>query len=284
MHKMRRESYRLVEFNMVTFVLGPTCSGKSSIADLIQGTYFIINADSQQIYKSLSILRATPIISSKHRLYGIFLDEEIINAALWSEMAWEIIRDNTDVVIVGGTGLYISALIDGILPVPPVSDDIKSQVRLWSNAELFDFVLHKDIMFKFRDRNRLERAAGVYIMTAITITEWQKLPRIKFGLKDFQIIYTARPSKEKIISRIYQMIELGAIEQVKEIMHESFYPDFHVIPIGLRPIKEWLLNNIPYDTMIEQWANETNQYAKRQKTYFDKFCKTHCDLVINYDP
>jgi|GEM_PF-2401926 len=246
-------------------IIGPTCSGKSALADT--NATVIINADSQQVYKSLSLLRATPAVNPRNYLYSILDDDQTINAAEWAVKAAEIINQNSEVTVVGGTALYVQVLIAGLPPAPAVPSQVAAQVLEIANLE--EFVLSVDPSFRFRDPHRLQRAAGVYLATGHPITYWQTQPRTKLIDCKWDITYTDKPTREHVISRIHNMIKCGAISQVQENPTPP-----RVVPIGFEPIKAYLDDQISYQQMIETWANHTMQYAKRQKTFFDKLIST----------
>ena len=246
-------------------IIGPTCSGKSALADA--NATIVINADSQQVYKSLGLLRATPAVNPRHYLYSILEDDQVINAAEWAVKAAEIINQNSEVTVVGGTALYVQVLIAGLPPVPQVPSQVAAQVLEMANLE--QFVLSVDPSFRFRDPHRLQRAAGVYLSTGHPITYWQAQPRKKLIDCKWDVTYTDKPTREHVLSRIHDMIKCGAISQVQETPTPS-----RVTPIGFESIKAYLCGQMSYQQMIEIWANHTMQYAKRQKTFFDKLIFT----------
>lgn len=271
----------------ITLVIGPTGSGKSDVAealiadqnlptnipssshDLTAHTLHppthIINADSQQVYSSLPIIRAAPQPQSHHSLYGFLRDDQSLNAADWALMAFEHIQKHS--IIVGGTALYIQTLIEGIPPAPhaPLTPEIKALPI----EELKSQVYRCDPQFHFRDRQRLERALAVYKHTHTPLTTWQKQPRKQFPIQIHRIIYTAIPQKEKLFQRILQMINLGALDEVRKL---QTFPST-TIPIGLQPALEYLSGRISREIMVTQWTNQMYQYARRQHTLFKKIIK-----------
>lgn len=251
-------------------VVGPTGSGKSRYADAIDSAQ-IINADSQQVYKSLSVLRATPKCRDNYSLYAYLHDHELINAAVWTARAADEINESVAAgktpVVVGGTALYIDALLRGISPVPSVPKETRARVKQLQREELLEYQKCNMPEFRFTDLHRLQRAVEVHLYTGKTITEWQQQPRTQ-AVKNirFEVIYSAMPSKDSLRARIEEMIECGAVEQVEQIGEYTGV----VKPIGLDMIRSYIAGYVSRETLARKWCDEMYQYAKRQCTFFNK--------------
>ncbi len=270
---------------MVHIICGPTASGKSgkalALAQAIGGE--IINCDSLQIYKGLELLTASPSYKEQsqppHHLYN-FLDGKVIfDAARWIECAVSLIQKIEHPIIVGGTGLYIKALIEGLSNIPPIEDNIRSNIRHLQetmDAESFyKMVVEKDPKakrFKLGDKQRLCRALEVYEQTGHSITDfWEKTKppltdvnfKIEKVLPDRPLLY------KNIENRFDQMIKRGALEQVKEAMEQDL---LEIDPlgkaIGFKELSAHLRDELPLDQAIELSKTRSRQYAKRQYTWF----------------
>jgi tRNA dimethylallyltransferase len=265
--------------NPIMLIVGPTGSGKSDLAESWAfGTdALIINADAQQVYSSLPTLRATPTPLAHHALYAFLEDTQQIDAVQWARAAFDLIRAHPVSIVVGGTALYVQALLIGIPPVPqaPITQEIKTL----SNNELQALVRQHTPGFRFTDRQRLERAAAVYLHTGIPITEWQLQPRKRFAVRVERVAYTSMPTKDGLRARICAMIAAGALDEVRQYTTQNKTLDRqitqtlnnrHTCPIGLKPAQDYIAGLIPYDTMIDRWTSQTYQYARRQRTFFNK--------------
>jgi len=180
------------------FICGPTGIGKSSLAlrlaKKINGV--VINSDSMQIYSNLEILTARPSKRDcqivKHELYGYVDGSERYNVAKWCNDILRIItinkKNNTPSIIVGGTGMYINSLLNGLIDLPPISENYKNESKhLLESVGLDNFVkLIRDIdsqsltNISRNDSLRLRRIWEVYKSTGIPFTEWKKKKKKKF--------------------------------------------------------------------------------------------------------
>ena len=173
-------------------IAGPTASGKSrlaiELAKKLNGV--VINADSMQVYQEMRIITARPSLEDEscvpHRLYGVLSVKERCSVGFWREMALREINkaynEKTLPIVVGGTGLYIKVLLDGISEIPEVSSVIRTQV-----TSLFDQIGSKAFHARLNkidpeaakripiaDTQRLTRAYEVYLPTGISLTDWHK--------------------------------------------------------------------------------------------------------------
>lgn len=263
--------------------MGPTGSGKSSRAWSVAARPDtpIINADAQQVYRSLPTLRATPRASPQLKLYSFLDDHQTINAVQWAECAYKILPvHGKDAVIVGGTALYVQTLLEGAPPVPTTPPEIRQQVGGMTTEALTELVLASAPEFRFRDRHRLERAASVYLATDRPITWWQSLPRKKYSIGKYQLVCTDMPTRAALHTRILEMIDAGALAEVAQLMQDCGARDYAtlreliaVVPIGLQPACEHLTGAISQGRMVEIWTDRTYQYARRQRTFFGKLLR-----------
>src|SRR5215218_5892964 len=177
-----------VEKPPVALIAGPTASGKSALALRLaeQTRGVIVNADSAQIYRDLPILSAAPgpgeRSRAEHRLYGVLDGAQPCSAADWAAMARKEIYDvqasGRLPILVGGTGLYLRTLLDGIAPVPAIDPGIRAAVRGASVAEKLAALTPLDPCAAARlnpgDTTRIARALEVVCSTGRTLAEWQE--------------------------------------------------------------------------------------------------------------
>ena len=167
----------------VYIIAGPTASGKSGLAldlaEKIDGE--IVNADAFQVYAGLQVLTARPTLSEMqgipHHLYGYVDNFSQEDVAGWVQKAATIIPKIKHPVVVGGTGLYLSVLMNGISPIPDVSLEIRKQVREMGPDEVVAKLTQGEMP---RDIQRQRRALEVLLETGYPIENFQNLPKKKY--------------------------------------------------------------------------------------------------------
>lgn len=273
--------------SILALIAGPTASGKSALAlELAERSNgVIINADSAQIYRDLPILSAAPSKADRaraeHRLYGIRDASKPCSAAEWATLAKaeiaEIHRSGRLPILVGGTGLYLRTLIDGIAPVPPIDPNIRARVRASGvEANLAELrMADPDASARLNptDTTRIARALEVVLSTGRALSDWQSERQGGIGeqtnLKPV-ILLPPRPwLYERCDARFEAMIEAGAIEEVQQLLDRKLDPALPAMrAIGVREIAAFLGGEISRDDMVERGTQATRNYAKRQYTWF----------------
>ena len=273
------------------FICGPTATGKSSfalkLAKKIGGV--IINADSMQVYKNLEILTARPtkddLKKIPHYLYGYIDGAERYNVAKWCKDILIIINKNKTKkipsIIVGGSGMYIQTLLEGLIELPEISESYKKK----SEKILNDIGLNKfiELINKFdsnslkeinvNDTMRLKRIWEIYYSTGITFSEWKKKQNKKF-LKNFSYeIYLFIPPRnaiyEKVDNRFVKMIDNGAIEEVKKLLLLNLDKSLPIMKAhGVPEISDYLNNKSSIQNCISKGQQVTRNYVKRQLTWW----------------
>ena len=271
----------------VALIAGPTASGKSDLAlayaETVNGV--IVNADSAQIYADLPILSAAPtkdeLSRADHRLYGIADGASGMSAANWAKLAKHEISDihksGRIPILVGGTGLYLQTLIDGIAPVPAIDPAIRSRVReasLTTNRRLLfkhDFAAAERL--DASDRTRISRALEVVLSTGRTLADWQT--ERSGGINDLVDILpiVLLPPRDWLYARcdtrFETMIEAGAMAEVERLLERSLPPDLPVMrAIGVREIAAFLDGTTTLEAATAAGKQATRNYAKRQYTWF----------------
>lgn len=252
----------------------------------------IINADVMQCYDALPILSAQPTSEERedipHWLYSVVDATARISAADWVKMAtWEIdtaYENGYAPYIVGGTGMYIKALMDGLSPMPDIPDDVRAAVRAREKeqglAAIYADLQIKDPVIAARlkpgDTQRILRAMEVVEATGTPLSEWQAAPLMK-PERDWQFhVVQLRPEKEareiKIRKRLENMLAAGALDEIKALsdrIDKGEVPDDAPIIIahGFRPFRDALKGKMTMEDAMEQTAIETRQYTKRQMTW-----------------
>ncbi len=273
----------------IILIYGPTASGKSDfaikLAKKIKGE--IINADSMQVYKDLKIITARPLKKNyqniKHHLYGFQNGKKIFSTGDWLVLAinkiYEIRKRKKIPILVGGTGLYFKAIIDGLVEIPPLPFFLRNRIRkLQSNLGQKKFYKKlKEIdpmivnQIKSTDVQRSIRAYEVKKFTNKSIIEWYKATRSKFKKKDFYKIIIDYPRPllvDRIDRRVKRMFDMGAILEVKKFLKLKIPKDKSVSKaIGIKEIREYLNELATKDDIVDKISIKTRQYAKRQATW-----------------
>ena len=273
----------------IVLIYGPTASGKSvfaiKLAKKIKGE--IVNADSMQVYKELKILTARPLKNNsqkiKHHLYGFKNAKKDFSTGDWlktvTKKIKEIQKRKKIPILVGGTGLYFKALIEGLVEIPVIPIKFRSKIRLLQKfigqKKFYKKLLKIDPLItnhiKSTDVQRSIRAYEIKLFTKKSITEWHKSTKSKFNKKDFFKIYIDYPRVElveKINLRTKQMLNMGAISEVKNFLKLRISKNKSISKaIGIAEIKDFIQKKIVKEEVIEKISIKTRQYAKRQVTW-----------------
>ena len=268
-------------------IAGPTASGKSALALALaeRSGGIIINADSAQLYAGMPILTAAPTAKdmerAPHRLYGVRDPADPASAADWATMAKQEIRDAQAAgrlpILVGGTGLYIRAVIDGIAPVPPIDPQIRADVRAASVADNFAELTTLDPVAAAKlnpgDSARVARALEVFLSTGCSLTDWQEQRSGGIGHEVRLHPLILLPPRVWLIERCERrfvgMVEAGAVDEVRALIARGLDPALPAMKaIGVVDLAEYLAGDISLDHAIAAAQVDTRQYAKRQYTWF----------------
>ncbi|NVD27741.1 tRNA (adenosine(37)-N6)-dimethylallyltransferase MiaA [Parasphingorhabdus flavimaris] len=275
----------------VALIVGPTASGKSALALEIakKQPSVIINADSAQVYRDLRILSARPsddeMDGIEHQLFGYIDGSEACSAARWADDAKTAIaaahdRDRLP-ILVGGTGMYVRVLLDGIAPIPEIVPEIRATIRKMELLEAYRALAELDPVSASRlhptDTTRIQRALEVVRSTGKPLDHWhqQKTGGIAGEIRLHPLILL--PPREWLYQRcdlrLHQMIEEGAAEEVETLLSRNLPAEQPVMrAIGVPDISGWLTGDLTEETAVERAQAATRQYAKRQYTWFRNQC------------
>jgi tRNA dimethylallyltransferase len=280
----------------VALIAGPTASGKSAaairLAQMLDGV--VINADASQVYADLRILTARPNADEAgtvpHRLFGhIDAADAGYSAARWAAEARAAIAVAHGTgklpILVGGTGLYLRTLIDGIAPVPDIDPAIRAEVRALPVAEAHRLLTAEDAEAAARlasaDTTRVARALEVVRSTGRPLAAWQR-DRVG-GIGDTIALAAAvlLPERDTLFARIDRrcvaMLGDGAIDEVAGLVTRTDVPADAPIrrAIGVPPIAALLAGALDHGAALAQIQLDTKRYAKRQYTWFRNQSPSH---------
>jgi tRNA dimethylallyltransferase len=267
-------------------IAGPTASGKSALAmalaDLTPAT--IINADSMQVYADLRIITARPSVADaqrhQHALFGTHDGAQACSAAQWATDASAAIALARQAgrlpILVGGSGLYIRSLIDGIAPVPAIDPAIRAAVRALPVAVAHAALREADPALAHQlnaaDTTRVARALEVVRATGHSLRWWQAQAAHGIG-QDVRIVPCILTPDQarlepRIAARLDRMIDEGAGE-VERLIARTLDPLLPVMrAIGVREIAAYQAGTLPRPHARAAMLIATRQYAKRQRTWF----------------
>jgi tRNA dimethylallyltransferase len=271
----------------VALIAGPTASGKSdlalALAKLTSAT--IINADASQVYRDLRILSARPSVADEaavpHRLFGHIDGAVACSAADWAHQAKVAIAEAIEAgrlpILVGGTGLYLRTLLDGIAPVPEIDPAIRADVRRLDVSTAYAALQVEDHAAATRlnasDSTRVTRALEVMRSTGRSLKEWQAEHVGGIGEEIDLAPMILLPPRDGLFARcdmrFAAMLERGGIEEVEALLARGLDPALPVMrAIGVREVRAILDDPASAEQQISLAKIATRQYAKRQFTWF----------------
>jgi tRNA dimethylallyltransferase len=272
----------------ITLIAGPTASGKSRLAmDLAaKSGAVIVNADSQQLYADLRVLTARPSAADEaeveHRLYGIADAAEAWSVGRWSRAVLDQLADLGDrpVLLVGGTGLYFTALTKGLADIPAIPVEVRDGVEAALDAE-GETVFRRRLAaldpaaadrIEAGDRQRLIRAMSVADHTGRALSDWtaQTTPLLAPGTWTGLVV---EPDRAALYAncdlRVTQMIEQGALDEVRALLNRHLDPALPAMKaVGVRELAAHLSGETTPGDAIDATRQATRNYAKRQLTWF----------------
>jgi tRNA dimethylallyltransferase len=271
-------------------IAGPTASGKSrlalELAEAVGG--IVVNADSMQVYRELRVLTARPTPQDEarapHRLYGFRPAAQPYSVGLWladiRSVLDEARAEGRMAVIVGGTGLYFSALTEGLSDIPPIPAEVREKWRGESAAqdapELHAMLAARDphtaAQLRPSDTQRIVRALEVLDATGIRLRVWQerKSPPLLGGDSTVKVVLL--PEREEIYARcdarFEAMLEAGALEEAAALAELALPADVPAMrAVGVAPLQAYLRGEVSFDAARIAAKTETRRYAKRQLTW-----------------
>jgi tRNA dimethylallyltransferase len=275
-------------------IAGATASGKSSLAMALAEEFngVIVNADSCQVYKELSILSARPSISDMervaHRLYGHVSGAEAYSTGAWLEDVSEVLGDikqqGKRPVFVGGTGLYYKALLEGLSQVPDIADETR---KFWRDEaerlgapRLHEILSDKDPLIaaelKPGDTQRIIRALEVIEGTGKSLKHWQETnsePLLSFkDVHGFVVCWERAVLYERIDRRFKEMVADEAtgngLDEVRSLLELGFDASLPIMrALGVPELAGFLKGNVDLDCAVALAQQQTRRYAKRQLTW-----------------
>lgn len=276
----------------VLAIVGPTATGKSALAMALAASLGgeIVNADALQVYRGFDIGTAKPGPEERarvpHHLIDILEPHERYSAGEFARRAREAIVEiqgrGRVPIVVGGSGLYLRALFDGLSPVPPGNPDVRRELRERLETEglapLREELIRLDPLTAQRlgagDTQRVLRALEVAIVSGRPLSAWtaeqpfgtQGIAAVRVGLTlPRSILY------DRIAGRVTRMLEAGWLDEVAALLRQEFSPTLPAFQaIGYRQLVRYLGGMLSLELAIADIVRETRRFAKRQETWFRK--------------
>lgn len=269
---------------MLYVVCGPTCSGKTEIGRILSDRFNapIVNADAFQVYKDMNIgtakIEKDDPYYKKHHLLDIITPEEDFSVMTYQKLfrnkIEELSKEYKDIIIVGGTGLYIRASVYDYY-FPEEEKDDTSDLEKLSNEELYEMLKHLDnkatVTIHMNNRKRVIRAISIARTSQLTKSENIDAQEHKLIYPDIRFLMIS-PDRNKLYEninkRVDQMFDNGLLEEVKSLQKSYKLSRTARAAIGYKEILDALENNTSLDDAKELIKQRTRNYAKRQVTYF----------------
>lgn len=274
----------------MTLLAGPTASGKSALAmELAEATgAVIVNADSQQLYADLRVLSARPSpedeAALEHRLYGVADAGDAWSVGRWSRAVAAELEDlaaaRRPALLVGGTGLYFTALTRGLADIPDIPGTVREATAAALEAEgepafrrrLAELDQGAASRIAAGDRQRLVRAMAVARHTGRALSDWMAdtSPLLPTGSWSGLVVEPDRATLyARCDARVARMVEQGAVEEVRALTARGLDPDLPAMKaVGVREFAAHLAGRTTLDEAVEAVRQATRNYAKRQLTWF----------------
>ncbi len=271
-------------------IAGPTASGKSQlaldIAEKVDGV--IINADSMQVYEDLRVLTARPsdtdLATATHALYGFVPGHTPYSAGRFAQDAEKVIAECVEggklPILVGGTGLYFRAILEGLSPIPQIPRTVRQHWRAEAQRlppeELHAILGTKDPVMASRlhatDTQRLVRALEVIDATGQSLADWQRIPGVPVVPPTATVKIVIDMPRDELYrrsdTRFDQMLAGGAIEEVIALSKKKYDPSLPIMrALGVQPLLAHIRGDIELAVAVEATKTETRNYIKRQSTW-----------------
>ena len=264
-------------------ITGQTASGKSQLALQIaeKRDRVIVNADAIQVYRNWRILTARPSIAEEalatHMLYGHIAAQIEYSVGHWLKDVQKILNIYPNPIIVGGTGLYFSSLTNGLIDIPDIPAQIRSEAKSRIQSEGFESLIEEidPETSKKIDKNnpmRVQRAWEVMKATGRGLISWHReTPKPVLELKNCEKILVDGDAfiiNNRISSRFDQMLDNGLLEEASKNFSTWDKKNPSSKAIGAKELMAFLNDDISTEQLKEKVVVATRQYAKRQRTWF----------------
>jgi tRNA dimethylallyltransferase len=276
----------------VLIIVGPTAIGKTCIsiqvAEQLKNVE-IVSADSRQVYEHMNIGTAKPTIDEVKNVNHHFIDikapDEYYSAGMYGKEARQkidqLFKDGKIPIVVGGSGLYIRALVDGFfarhVSDPGAKQRLECELDKQGVTHLYDLLKKVDPVTAEKihpnDGHRIVRALEVYELTGQPLSQFQKEESVK---ANFVPVFVGLNRERELLYRIIdlrvdRMISEGLVDEVSKLKEMGFMPPLNSLrTVGYREVFDFLANKVDFSDMVRLIKQRSRNYAKRQLTWFRK--------------
>jgi len=268
-------------------IIGSTASGKSALAIDIAKKWnaIILSLDSLSIYKEIDIVSAKPSLEEQDGIthYGINLlyPNEPFDVTIFMKLYQEVYsiakNDGKNIIIVGGTGFYLKALIDGISELPSLDPSYHQELynQMLKPEEVYTHLFNIDPEYmsriKSNDTYRIEKALNIYLATNTLPSLYFKnnppIPTIKEKIPIYAINTNREILRQRVTQRTYNMIDNGLIDEVAELEYKYGRSPNSMKSIGIKETLDFFDGRVNQTELIEKIIINTARLAKRQNTF-----------------
>jgi len=266
----------------VPVLVGPTAVGKTAVVLELAGRWplTVISADSRQVYRGLNIGTAKPTPEQLRRVPHVGIDVvdpgHRFSAGRFAREAarWlAAVPTSRQPVVVGGTGFYIRALVDGLFREPPMDGERRERLRRWARSAegLGRWAARLDSGYSGGGRQRAARTVEVALLTGRSLSWWQHQAKADPVMVPWYIRLTAPRSvlHQRIDERVAAMLDGGWIDEVRELLDRGIAPDAAGLDaVGYRQVVAHVQGRVDAAELAAMIASDTKRYAKRQETWF----------------
>lgn len=271
-------------------LVGPTAGGKTDLALALAPPLDaeIVSVDSRQVYRHLDVGTAKPDAAARaavrHHLLDVVDPDEPYDAAAFARDARLAVRDvvqrGKSVLLVGGSGLYLRALTEGLCPAPPADPAVRAtlagELAVRGTAALHAELAQHDpeaaARIAPRDAVRIVRALEVQRLTGRPLSDWQRAHAFTDRPYDVLTLVLCPPPEElerRIAERCSAMWPGGLVAETEAVLAAGFSGELRPLQaIGYREAQEYLRGTLDHASAVERMRLATRQYAKRQRTWF----------------
>ncbi len=267
---------------VVPVIVGPTAVGKTAVATALAAYWplTVVSADSRQVYRGVDIGTAKPTADVLDLVPHVGLDVvdpgERYSAGRYARDAakWlTAIAPSRHPVVIGGTGFYVRALVDGLFREPPIDAGVREQFRAWAMTAkgLGAWAARLDPEYRGGGKQRAARTVEVALLTGKPLSFWQREAKAEGVMRPWYVRLTAPRQflHGRIEERTRAMLRAGWIDEVRQLLEGGVAPDAAGLDgVGYREVVAHLEGAIAADRLPEAIATSTRQYAKRQETWF----------------
>lgn len=280
---------------LVPVLVGPTAVGKTAVVMALSRDWRItvISADSRQVYRGLDIGTAKPTKEEQKRVTHLGIDivepgkrysagRFAIDAAAW----FTELPEESQPMVVGGTGFYVRALADGLFKEPPIDPKRRERLRAWAKASdgLGRWAARLDASYAGGGRQRAARVIEVALLTGRPLSWWQREAKAEGVMTPWYVFLTVPRAVlyRRIAERTQAMLEAGWVEEVERILDKGLAADAPGLDaVGYREITKYLRGELQHTELLDTIVKSTRRYAKRQETWFRHQLRSEAVLPLD---